>query len=153
MTSGSHFSAFAGIPAFCSPFQARSILLFKLAMLCSVVLPCSFSSRLILTAAAAMPTDMAKIGSRPLLCCQSSISPYYPAGRRAPTYLEMRNGVDMVASCSRLSVLLAGFLVRGRLARSSTTEARARDCAAGSTSEDLGLVITSSSHDGMLTVM
>jgi hypothetical protein len=67
-----HFAAPAPTPAFSpsiSPltiFQAIPALRPRLSLDCSKLLPFSFSSRLILTTAAATPTETAKIGSRVL---------------------------------------------------------------------------------------
>ena len=73
---GFHFPAPAPTPAptfsppiFISPltiFQAISALRPRLSLDCSKLLPFSFSSRLILTTAAVIPTETAKIGSRVL---------------------------------------------------------------------------------------
>jgi hypothetical protein len=69
---GFHFAAPAPAPAFSSSispltiFQAIPALRPRLSLDCSKLLPFSFSSRLILTTAAATPTETAKIGSRVL---------------------------------------------------------------------------------------
>jgi hypothetical protein len=69
---GFHFAVLAPAPAFSpsiSPltiFQAIPALRPRLSLDCSKLFPFSFSSRLILTTAAATPTETAKIGSRVL---------------------------------------------------------------------------------------
>lgn len=69
---GFHFPAPTPAPAFSPSISPRTILQAipalrpKLSLDCSKLLPFSFSSRLILTKAAAQPTETAKIGSRVL---------------------------------------------------------------------------------------
>lgn len=65
-SSRHHVATGAPPPAVVVPKTNRLVLLFNASIVCSVVLPFSFSSRLILTAAAVNPMLRAKMGSKNL---------------------------------------------------------------------------------------